>query len=382
MYDTATVFTPCDFRDEDRMFLEGMHLVEEAYNAYQPMSFFEEYITEAFGKKKAGTGKGDTPFLLAAQAAQEKKEPAQPTNTASEEKARKGILKLIDAVLGMIQKIKDTVSDFIARRRLSETERKAFEQFKEMMKKDPNMANKKVRVRDFKEIQRRYQQFMAECEKEYEAVAKNADHPIDKLLEKGKNWVSRNTKGVFQSVNAVGLINIAGTNKETAQMVYAVLKSDERLMNEMRKSMGEKGFKRWEKDMKSLTKRISIKRMKMKVTNQYFDDYVSAYAGAYQSLFNLKDGVNVKDGTQMDILNYVRLNQNTADTVDGVIDIGVSAAKGYVKGAADKLKDNVYRATHGGEHRVPKKTSKMDIIRQGFKKPSFEPVSGSGFRKK
>lgn len=379
MYNTTTVFTPCDFRDEDRMFLEGMHLVEEAYNEYQPMSFFEEYITEAFGKKKAGSGKGDTPFLLAAQ---EAKEPSQPTNTASEAKARKGILKLIDAVLGMIQKIKDTVSDFIARRRLSETERKAFEQFKEMMKKDPAMANKKVRVRDFKEIQRRYQQFMAECEKEYEAVAKNADHPIDKLLEKGKNWVTRNTKGVFQSVNAVGLINIAGTNKETAQMVYAVLKSDERLMNEMRKSMGEKGFKKWEKDMKSLTKRISIKRMKMKVTNQYFDDYVSAYAGAYQSLFNLKDGVNVKDGTQMDVLNYIRLNQNTADTVDGVVDLGVSAAKGYVKGAADKLKDNVYRATHGGEHRVPKKMSKIGIIKQGFKKPSFAPVSGSGFRKK
>lgn len=379
MYNTATVFTLCDFRDEDRMFLEGMHLVEEAYENYQPMTFFEEYITEAFGKKKAGNATDDDP---ASQASQEQREPAQPTKTATEEKARKGILKLIDAVLGMIQKIKDTVSDFIARRRLSETERKAFEQFKAMMKKDPAMANKKVRVRDFKEIQRRYQQFMAECEKEYEAVAKDAEHPIDKLLEKGKNWVTKNTKGVFQSVNAVGLINIAGTNKETAQMVYSVLKSDERLMNEMRKSMGEKGFKKWEKDMKSLTKRISIKRMKMKVTNQYFDDYVSAYAGAYQSLFNLKDGVNVKDGTQMDILNYVRLNQNTADTVDGAIDLGVSAAKGYVKGATDKLKDNVYRATHGGEHRVPKKTSKLGIIKQGFKKPSFEPVSGSGFRKK
>ena len=163
MYNTATVFTPCDFRDEDRMFLEGMHLVEEAYNAYQPMSFFEEYITEAFGKKKAGNAKDDAP---APQASQEPKTPAQPTNTATEEKARKGILKLIDAVLGMIQKIKDTVSDFIARRRLSETERKAFEQFKEMMKKDPAMANKKVRVRDFKEIQRRYQQFMAVRETE------------------------------------------------------------------------------------------------------------------------------------------------------------------------------------------------------------------------
>ena len=382
MYNTATVFTLCDFRDEDRMFLEGMHLVEEAYENYQPMTFFEEYITEAIGKKKAGDAKDDAP---ASQAAQEEREPAQPTKTATEEKARKGILKLIDAVLGMIQKIKDTVSDFIARRRLSETERKAFEQFKEMMKKDPAMANKKVRVRDFKEIQRRYQQFMAECEKEYEAVAKDAEHPIDKLLEKGKNWVTKNTKGVFQSVNAVGLINIAGTNKETAQMVYSVLKSDERLMNEMRKSMGEKGFKKWEKDMKSLTKRISIKRMKMKVTNQYFDDYVSAYAGAYQSLFHLKDGVNVKDGTQMDILNYIRLNQNSeglVDVVKGAVDLGVTAGKGVAKGAGDKIKDNAYRATHGGEHRIPRKTSKLGIIRQGFKKPSFEPVSGSGFRKK
>ena len=183
MYNTTTVFTHCDFRDEDRMFLEGMHLVEEAYENYQPMTFFEEYITEAFGKKKAGNAKEDTP---SSPASQEPKTPAQPTNTASEEKARKGILKLIDAVLGIIRKIKDTVSEFIAKRRLSETERKAYEQFKEMMKKDPAMANKKIRVRDFKEIQKRYQQFMNECEREYEAVAKNAEHPIDKLLEKGK----------------------------------------------------------------------------------------------------------------------------------------------------------------------------------------------------
>ena len=382
MYNTTTVFTPCDFRDEDRMFLDGMHLVEEAYNEYQPMSFFEEYITEAFGKKKAGNAKEDTP---GSEESPEPKTPAQPTNTASEEKARKGILKLIDAVLGIIRKIKDTVSEFIAKRRLSETERKAYEQFKEMMKKDPAMANKKIRVRDFKEIQKRYQQFMNECEREYEAVAKNAEHPIDKLLEKGKNWVTENTKGVFQSVNAVGLINIAGTNKETAQMVYSILKSDERVMEEMRKSMGDKGFKKWEKDMKSLTKRISIKRMKMKVTNQYFDDYVSAYAGAYQSLFHLKDGINVKDGTQMDVINYIRLNQNSeglVDVVKGVVDLGVTAGKGVAKGAGDKIKDNAYRATHGGEHRIPRKTSKIGIIRQGFKKPSFEPVGGSGFRKK
>ena len=67
MYNTAIVFTPCDFRDEDRMFLEGMHLVEEAYENYQPMTFFEEYITEAFGKKKAGNAKEDVPSSQASQ---------------------------------------------------------------------------------------------------------------------------------------------------------------------------------------------------------------------------------------------------------------------------------------------------------------------------
>ena len=376
-----TWFQTVDLRDEDRMFLDGMRMVESAVLAYEPISFFDDYVTEAFGKKAAKNASQSD--------ASANDEPTQgQKNQEAETKGRSGIMKIIDSILGAIKKLKEAVNEFIQKRKMSEAERKAYEQFREMVKADPSLANKKVRVRDFKEAQKRYKEFLAECDAEYRKVQEDANHPIEKLLNKGKDFIKNNVKGVFHSVNAVGLVNMAGTNKESARFIYSVLKSDEQAMENMRKEMGDKQFKKFEKDMKSLTKRLSIKRLRMKVTHQYYDDYVSAYVGAYRSLGDMAQGkVSVKDGNQQDIISNLLKNQYTGKTIRTVGSaaktVSLDVAGAVMGGVTDKAKYLTKRSFHKypdqhpePDKRTEKRTKKAFPLLSNIKKPTFQPVGG------
>ena len=41
-----------DFTEEDNAFLEACRMIEEAFTEYKPMSMYDEYMAEAFGKKQ------------------------------------------------------------------------------------------------------------------------------------------------------------------------------------------------------------------------------------------------------------------------------------------------------------------------------------------
>lgn len=369
-----TWFKTVDLVNEDRMFIDGIHMMEEAISLYEPVGFFDDYITEAFGK----SSKGETTNQIV--------EPST-TNQKAVETGRSGIMKVIDAILSAIKKLKESVSDFIQKRKMSDAERKAYEQFREMVKADPSLANKKVRVRDFREVQKRYAAFLNECDAEYRKVQQDANHPIEKLLNKGKDFVKNNISGVFHSVNAVGLINMAGTNRASAKFIYNTLKSDEELMEKMRKDMGDAQFKKFNKDMKQLGKLCSIKRLRMKVTHQYYDDYVSAYLGAYRSLIDLGRGhINLSDGNQIDILNNLQKNQHTGKTIRKVVgtsaDIAANVAGAAAGGVKDKAVTLASRSLHkynddaARENKAEKRMKKRMPILSSIKKPSFEPVGG------
>lgn len=391
-----TYYQAADLRDEDRLFIDGVHMVESAILAYEPVSFFDEYMTEAFGKKNASARKPAANPMATGNPNVEKSQMQK--NQEAESKGRSGIMKIIDAVLKMARKIREAVTEFMQKRKMDAAERKAYEQFRAMIKADPSLANKKLRVRDFQEMQKRYQGFMKECEDAYRKVQEDANHPIQDLLDKGKNFVKNNLSGVFQSVNAVGLMNMAARNKESARFVLSVVKSDEAMIESMRKEMGDKQFKKWEKDMKKLTKLLSLKRIRMHATNQYFDDYVSAYVGAYQSVFDLAKGLNVKDGSQMEFLNQLMQNQYTGKTIRTVgkaaAGAGIEIGKASAKGAADKAIDLTRRTVNSAlgrndkapsaraQRRAERKAAKNNPLKSnpilsGFRKPTFGPHGDS-----
>ena len=92
-------------------------------------------------------------------------------NVKAKSGAIENIKKAIKAVLDMIKRLISGVRDFIDKRKLSVDERAAYEEFKKAAEKDPALKNKKINVRNFREIEAEYQKVLKEIEAEEKKAA-------------------------------------------------------------------------------------------------------------------------------------------------------------------------------------------------------------------
>lgn len=369
--------------EEDNLFLEGCRLALEAMQEYKPISIMDEYMTEAFGKKKTDPQQqqGDQNK----QQSQQQNENQAQANTAAVQKGESGLKKMFTAIRNMITKIKNVISDFLARRKMDKAEHDAIEAFEAAAREDPNLKNVRITVMDFKKTQQDYAQMMEEYDKQIRAAMENEQTPIQKLLDKGKNFLTGNAKGFFHTVNAVGIINMAGVDKDVARFIKTIIESDENRLKEMEAAMGEKQFKKFNKELNKLTKPAILLRAKLRISHRMYNDVISAYAGAYQSLFNVAKGnISVKDGNQMAILGGLKDNKYTGQTIGGLATGAKAVAGAAAKGVVDKSKYEVKKffstdpesVQLGGSSKKNRKPLFPVTLR-----PSFEPVGGDKYKK-
>lgn len=322
----------CDISAENREIIEGLHMLEEACMEYQDITMFDECFTEAFGGKKKKQQEE------AAKKAEEirKKEEA---NKQASEKGTSGIKKAIDGLLAMCKRIIDAIDNFFQEARLDKMEKEAYRNFKEACKQDPSLKNKKIMVRDYKKMKTEYQALMKECEDEIERVKRDSGHPIDRFVNKCKDFVKKNGKGVAVSIAASAAVNVASTNRETAKIMRACLHMDEDVLEGLQKTMGDKQFKKMDRDIKSLGKILSLKKAGMFVTNNCYKDVTSACIAPVKAVMDLFSGKAENVGQQAQTLNMMHKNKDVGKTMDKAASIGLSAAvHGGAAGVTDKAK--------------------------------------------
>ena len=333
----------CDLSSYNRDVLEGLHMVEEAIAEYSPITMFEECFTEAFGSKKKKAEEERRAAEIKA------KEEANAKATA---KGVSGLRKALDAVLAMCRAIIDGIDNFFQEHKLDKEEKEAYENFKLACKQDPSLANKKITVRDFKKTFEEYQKLMKECEKEMEAVAKDADHPLDSMMKKIENFAKNNAKGVAVSVAATAAVNVSSIDRQFAKYIRAAMHSDERILKGMKDVMGKKQFKKVDREIRSLSHRISLKRKWMSMTNNLYKDLTSAMLGPIFDLKNVVKGLikgegkdklkNLdprKNGGGAQVVNMMLKNKDVGKTAKGVGKLGFKIGRhGIIGGVKDKAK--------------------------------------------
>ena len=218
--------------------------------------------------------------------AAEKKETADKV-VANEQVAEKSVgfvRKAIDAVINLIKKLYYAVKDLIDRCTMSGDERDAFDAFRQAMKDDPSLKNKKVTVRDFREINKKYDELLKEVEDNIRIVKKDESHPLDALVAK----VTDTLKGAATSASVIiaadAAIKIADSNVNAAKMLKNLLKSDIGVMDGLSKALGKRGANAFKKDIDAAAKNTLLHRLKVKIYRHKYDDLMSAIRGTINSL--------------------------------------------------------------------------------------------------
>lgn len=235
--------------------------------------------------------------------------------------------KAIEALKRFIRNIIESFKDFFAKMKMDKGERDAFEKFKEACQRDPSLANRKITVKDYRQILAQYDQLIKETEAKIRAVKANEKTPIQELLDKINRTASGAIKSTAGIVTAKVARDMAIDNKNAAQLLLNALQSNEKALNLLEESLGQKGANKYKKFLNSCTKEISLRR-------------------GLTKLFHKKSDV-LKDTIKTSATNFYKdpfiykallSNKYTGGVIKGTLGI---VGKGVAKGVKDSTKDFV-----------------------------------------
>ena len=205
-------------------------------------------------------------------------------NERVSEKSVGFVRKAINAVLEIIKKIYNAIKDLIDRCTMSGDERDAFDAFREQMKNDPDLKNKKVTVSDFRKINQEYDKLIQEVEQNIRLVKNNENHPVDELISTITNKLKGTVGAATMIITADAAVKIADSNVEVAKKLSQLLKNEEGIMAELSKTLGKKGANAFKRDIDAAAKCTMLHRLKVKLFRYKYDSLADAIHGTINSL--------------------------------------------------------------------------------------------------
>lgn len=210
---------------------------------------------------------------------------------AQNEKAKTGVMgsltKACQAVLNIIRNLIDSIKNFFAKRNLDAETREAYEAFKKKCAEDPTTKNKKITVMDFKKINGEYNQILSEAEKADKELAQGRELNLDNIFSKISGFCGDVVKGAGVAIGMEAALNMASSSQEIAKKIYESLQSDKALEDNLIKAVGKHETKKFESQMKSLSKRISLHRQIMKMKGTYSKSIEEAIDHTFSTVWDV-----------------------------------------------------------------------------------------------
>lgn len=239
----------------------------------------------------------------------------------------KGALNALKkAVKALIQKVKDAIeslADFFKTMSLPKDERERYKEFKAEIKSNPQLANIKITIDDFREYEKIYDEVLKtiddeikkeESKKEpsfFENLISNMSKKLKEISKTGGEYASRAAAAV--TLNTA--VDIADKNVLCARAINAALKHELVSLEEVEKVLGKKEVAKYQKKIQKYANNGFLHRMKVKIL--------------YRKKATLE---SVLKKQRKQILSYTNIDPDTLEIKNGKsVASKLSLAKGVVK---------------------------------------------------
>lgn len=182
-------------------------------------------------------------------------------NEASKEKSDNMFMKALAKLRALIDKVIDSIKNFIDYMGLSKDQKALYKDFREKVKNNPEFRNKKVTVKVYEGIQESYGNALKNAEATYknikdeESGARNEE--IAKTLDKAKE----NVNYVEKSVTLAALCKMIDQNEALARNIESAILIDRMTLNKLEQTYGKKGAKKIEDHIYVKTHKIGILKL-------------------------------------------------------------------------------------------------------------------------
>ena len=198
---------------------------------------------------------------------------------SNNEKAGGGALNAIkNAIQSLINLVKNSISavvNFIQEAFMSRDQRAKFNAFKQKMAKDKRYAGKKIRVSDFREYEKQYDNAISRIDKIYRSGG-SADEAEAVMAE--LNGTLRNLKKAAKGGASAGVTTMtlhADRNMVAAKGIQKALESENGLLQAIADSVGDKEAARFKKKVDNYARDGVFHRMKVNLLCRKQKDLVA-----------------------------------------------------------------------------------------------------------
>ena len=263
------------------------------------------------------------------------------TNSKIEQKSESALKKACQAIRSLIDKILDSIQNFFQKITMSKADRASYEEFLKQASKDPKLKGKKITVMDWKKINAIYDESLREIEQQIKLAEQGKE---EEATQKANEIIQRTKKKIGEVAGATITIlgmdtarKIADSSKETARLMKYALKDEGVVMQHLENTVGEKGAKKFKKQIESNGKKISLHRMKVWLLDKKYNSAKDCFMSTVHEVSKIIDK-NVDTSTKIKTVTSSDMVKDAARFVDKEGDPNVTIAKYATNIAMGKAK--------------------------------------------
>lgn len=263
----------------------------------------------------------------------------QETNKEAQGKTENALIRAVKAVKAMISSLINAIADFLRKLTMSSDERKSFNEFKAACASDPSLKDKKITVKDYRNVMGQYDLMIKELEAGMRNAESMKESKYKELMRKASECLGKTIKSAGVIVSADAALKMAQSNIDMAKIINIGLKTDLGLVETLERELGSaKAVERYQKKIEGCTKKISMQRLIVKLRRKKYECAKDACAATMNDLKSIATG---KVWKNVSMAKNLANNENTSKVVKigakGAAMAGKEIVKDKVKSVTDKV---------------------------------------------
>lgn len=256
-------------------------------------------------------------------------------NNDASEKSQGFLKKTLETLKKAFKALISKIKDFIDRITMSNAERVGLKKMEEMMRQNPEFANKKISVKEYRKIVQLHEQKLKDIEAKIKEVRANEQTPIDKFVDDTKDFLAGNLSGTAVIVTCDTARKMAVNNVEVAIAISKMLDYGVLRIEDLEKQLGKKEAKKFAKDMHKYSKESVLRNLYLRVAKKEYDYVGDAFKDTMKEMVAAATlGVGHKGRSLKD-------NEYTSKTIKATKKGLFSAAGSVIKGGLGGVKDGI-----------------------------------------
>lgn len=223
-------------------------------------------------------------------------------NVKSQSKITEKLKAGVRALKNMIKAIIEKVNDMFSRLFMSMEEKEQFKKWEENIKSNPELANKKVTVKDFRKLNKAYDDAIKAAN---DARARNAD-PSE--MEKILSVLKKTLLGVGVGVSVSAALKMAQDNKNIAKLINGQLEQQDGLCDNIEKLIGKSNTNDFKKGIEKASRDTAWVRFTSKLIGNKAKENNSTLSSIFKTIKSVASG-NGLEGPDADKLKAKALKK-------------------------------------------------------------------------